>query len=293
MKKIFIWLLAFVLTISAAIYQRKTGPTYPKKAKINIKDTVYKISFIRSNNQQDAKIKLDLPKSFTGKVFFRQYPTANKMQKIDFVRKNGSLIAFLPVQPPAGKLEYFIKLNKNNKQIFNNEKNPVIIRFKGNVPDFVLVPHIIIMFIAMFFSNLSGFLAIFKYDTQRIYLFITYILLIIGGGILGPIVQKFAFGQYWTGVPFGWDLTDNKLLIALIFWTAAVIANFKKQRKYMTIIAAIVVLVIFSIPHSLLGSELDHKTGEIIQGNIFLLFATFYKLQKSKIKKCFLKKNES
>ncbi len=276
MKKIFIWILAFVLTISAAVYQRKTGPTYPKKAEIQTKDTIYEIFFIRSNNQQNAQLKLDLPKSFTGKLFFRPYPTDKKMQKINFNRKNSSLIAILPVQPPAGKLEYYIKLKKDNKEIFNNAKNPVIIRFKGNVPDYVLIPHIIIMFIAMFFSNLSGFFAVFKYDCQRIYLFITFLLLIIGGGILGPVVQKFAFGQYWAGVPFGWDLTDNKMLIALIFWTAAVIANFKKQRKYMTIIAAIVVLLIFSIPHSLFGSELDHQTGEIIQGNIFLLFAAFY-----------------
>ncbi len=48
--------------------------------------------------------------------------------------------------------------------------------------------------------------------------------------ILGPIVQKYAFGELWTGIPFGWDLTDNKTLIAFLFWILAVIMNRKKER---------------------------------------------------------------
>jgi hypothetical protein len=40
--------------------------------------------------------------------------------------------------------------------------------------------------------------------------------------ILGPVVQYYAFGEFWTGVPFGWDLTDNKTLVAVIFWALAV-----------------------------------------------------------------------
>ena len=35
----------------------------------------------------------------------------------------------------------------------------------------------------------------------------------LGGMILGPIVQKYAFGAYWTGIPFGHDLTDAKNLV--------------------------------------------------------------------------------
>ena len=48
--------------------------------------------------------------------------------------------------------------------------------------------------------------------------------------ILGPIVQYYAFGDLWTGIPFGWDLTDNKTLIALIFWILAVV-NEQKERE--------------------------------------------------------------
>jgi hypothetical protein len=85
-------------------------------------------------------------------------------------------------------------------------------------------------------------------------------------------VQKFAFGDLWTGVPFGWDLTDNKTLIAVLFWLIAVIMNRKKERPVYMVLAAVVLLVVFSIPHSLFGSELDYGTGQVIQGIIFTFF---------------------
>ncbi len=64
-------------------------------------------------------------------------------------------------------------------------------------------------------------------------LYWTLFLFIAGGMILGPLVQYFAFGELWTGIPFGWDLTDNKTLIALIFWILAVVMNRKKDRPVL------------------------------------------------------------
>ncbi|HEX7493951.1 MAG TPA: hypothetical protein VF346_07015, partial [Bacteroidales bacterium] len=98
------------------------------------------------------------------------------------------------------------------------------------------------------------------------------ILLIAGGMILGPVVQYYAFGDLWTGVPFGWDLTDNKTLIGLLFWIAAVLMNRKSEKPIYTILAAVMLLIIFSIPHSLFGSQLNYSTGEVTQGIILNLF---------------------
>ena len=100
----------------------------------------------------------------------------------------------------------------------------------------------------------------------------TLILFIVGGMILGPIVQYYAFGELWTGIPFGWDLTDNKTLIALLFWILAVVMNRKKERPLYTSLAAIMLLVVFSIPHSLFGSELNYATGQVTQGIILNFF---------------------
>jgi hypothetical protein len=123
----------------------------------------------------------------------------------------------------------------------------------------------------MLFSNLSGLLAAFRIPSYRKYTFLTFGFLFVGGMILGPVVQLYAFGDLWTGVPFGWDLTDNKTLIAFLFWVPAVVMNLKKQRPVYTLIASIVLLLVYSIPHSMFGSHLDYNTGTVTQGMIINL----------------------
>ena len=50
MNKILFWTLAVVLTLSAAVYQRLTGPTYPKRISIKIDNVEIKGKLVRSNN---------------------------------------------------------------------------------------------------------------------------------------------------------------------------------------------------------------------------------------------------
>ena len=76
---------------------------------------------------------------------------ALKLQNID-----GKLHTYLPHQPAAGKLEYFVELNyKDTIQKFPSDQT-VVIRFKGDVPIYVLIPHILAMFIGMLLSNRTG-----------------------------------------------------------------------------------------------------------------------------------------
>jgi len=97
--------------------------------------------------------------------------------------------------------------------------------------------------------------------------------LIIGGFIFGPLMQKFAFGEYWTGIPFGYDLTDNKTLIAVLAWAFALWHGSKKKNsRAVFIFAMVATLAVYLIPHSVLGSELDRNTGEVVTGMIAWLF---------------------
>ncbi len=88
-------------------------------------------------------------------------------------------------------------------------------------------------------------------------------LLVVGGLFLGPLVQKFAFGAYWTGWPYGTDLTDNKTLIAFLAWLPATIAAVRGLRTRLAVVLGwIVMMGVFLIPHSMRGSELDwSETG--------------------------------
>ncbi len=274
MKVIFYWVFAVILTLTAIIYQRKTGPTYEKRVNITIDEIDYKLKLLRSHGgNNDAKIQLAIPDSdMEGKLIYRLFPTTNEWTEVKMMRENDFLVAFLPHLPPAGKYEYKVLLSKNNRKFPLNDGNPVLIRFKGNVPAGILIPHIFLMFFAMLLGNLAGIMAAFKHGRYKLYTSLTLIILFAGGLILGPWVQYHAFGEVWAGVPFAWDLTDNKTLIAFIFWLLAFIVNRKKERPVYTIVAAVVMLLVYSIPHSMYGSELNPETGEIVQGFIgFLL----------------------
>lgn len=153
----------------------------------------------------------------------------------------------------AGKLEYRVTLTRGAETVSFPEQ-PAITRFKGDVPMWVLIPHVPCMFFGMLFAMRAPFAAVGG-DTRR-WGFTTTALLLVGGFVLGPIVQKYAFDAYWTGVPFGYDLTDNKTLIAGVAWIlAALRLRGGRQAKAAVVIATIVTMVVFAIPHSMWGSQ--------------------------------------
>jgi len=272
MKVVFYWILAVLITFSAIIYQRKTGPTYDKKVKVTIDNQEYKFKLIRSHGgETDCKIELAIPDQNVGGVLaFKKYPTIDNWTYVEFERQNDNLIGYLPNLPPAGKYEYKITLKKGEQNFDLTEGESVLIRFKGDVPGWILIPHIFFMFFAMFLGNVAGIMAVFKFPKFHFYTTVTVAALFVGGLILGPVVQLYAFGELWAGVPFAWDLTDNKTLVAFIFWLLAFFMNRKKEQPVYVIVASIVMLIVYSIPHSMFGSQLDPETGEIIQGWIQL-----------------------
>lgn len=268
MKNFLFWLTAIVITLAAAMYQRVTGPTYPEKTNVSIDGIPYTFHLKRSQtNTHECRIKLEVPKDVTGKLYYRRYPVNDEWSVVEMTHDGTHLSGVLPSQPAAGKLAYYLILNTvTGSEVAVAHESPVVIRFKGNVPAVVIIPHILVIFFAMLLSNLAGLTAAFGNPRQRKYGRQAFWLLTLGGMVLGPVVQKYAFGDFWTGVPFGWDLTDNKMLIAFIAWLIAFLMNRKRERPAYTIIAALVVLIIFSIPHSLFGSELDYATGAVTQG---------------------------
>jgi hypothetical protein len=211
-----------------------------------------------SDSHQPVTIQIG-DSTVAGEVVWRRYPTNENWEKITMERRNGTLNAALPQQPPAGKVEYAVFLKKGETQIRLPEQGMVVTRFKGRVPAHFLIPHIVLMFTAMLLSVRAGLEVIGKEARPRVYVWSTVIALFIGGMILGSIVQKYAFGAYWTGFPFGMDLTDNKTLIAFLGWIAAVIAvERNRQSKIGVLLAALIMLGVYAIPHSLFGSELKY-----------------------------------
>jgi hypothetical protein len=270
-KQAIFWILAVVISISIAIYQRKTGPTYPVNRVVELDGSSLEVSLPRSHGgDTDREISISIPSGdIQGVIIYKRFKTGDPPDTIQMVVQGQELIGYLPHQPPAGKLEYTVILLQNNRSYRVNEV-PVVIRFKGGVPDFVLIPHILLIFTAQILSLVAGLYAIYRLPRYKLYGILTIIFLFCGGFVLGPIIQKYAFGAYWTGFPFGQDLTDNKVLFAMLVWILAVAMNIRKDRPAYSWIAALVFFLVNLIPHSMFGSELDYESGVVTTGMILL-----------------------
>jgi hypothetical protein len=259
LKTILLWLFAFIFTVAIAIYQRKTGPSYPIDGKVTIGNADIRYKLIRTyDGDDDAKVKILAPDTtIGGEIQLRRFRSYDSWQTTQLVRSGDTLIGAIPHQPAAGKVMYHITLTSGGERYLLNP-DATIIRYKGFVPMFILIPHIITIFLAMMFSTLTGLIVIFRGKGAYTYIWWTVVMLLLGGLVLGPIVQKYAFDAYWTGWPFGHDLTDNKSLVAFIFWVIALLVVEKnRENRIWPAIAAVVLLIVFLIPHSVLGSEVD------------------------------------
>ncbi|MBN1356019.1 hypothetical protein JXA40_07085 [bacterium] len=261
MKNTLYWILALMITLASAIYQRGTGPTYEFKGTYRTDAGTFQFELPRDHGGPgDQTVRLPVVPDAAGRLIWRYYPTDRPWNEVPMQSGDGVLKADLPHQPPGGKLEYYILLDANGRKIRIPEtRDSVIIRFKGSVDRWALAPHVLLMFIGMLVSNRTALEVLSRRPNVRVLTWITLSALTVGGLIMGPIVQYQAFGEAWTGFPVGRDLTDNKLAIAVGFWLIPVfIRKNKKRSDCWALIAAAITLIIFLIPHSLFGTELKY-----------------------------------
>ena len=261
-QSILFWILALMITLGAGVYQKRTGPTYPINGKIILNGKEIKYELERSHagdGNQVVKIETH-DATVSGYMEWRRYTTADEYMKVPMKYENGILSAELPHQPPAGKLEYRVTLQDAQQTISLPEKNPAIIRFRGDVPAAVLITHVTFMFVGLLISTRAGIEYFSKEPKLKKLIYWTIGLFAIGGLVLGPFVQNYAFGAYWTGWPFGNDMTDNKTAAMILLWVVALIALKKsKNPNRWALAAAVLTLVVYLIPHSVLGSQLDYS----------------------------------
>jgi hypothetical protein len=257
MKNAALWTLAALITIASAAYQRRTGPTYPVSGAAAVGGRTVSFTLPRSEETvRDCEIRLRVPEpGLTGRIEYRPLGSSEPPFGVPMTREGGDLTGRLPAQPPKGRLAYRVFLRDGETEASLTGEEAVVIRFKGAVPAAILIPHILIMFAGMLASTRAGLAALQRGGRTRAMALWAFGLLFAGGMILGPIVQKLAFGAYWTGFPLGRDLTDTKTLATIALWTAALIAGRKgRPARGWVLAASVLTMAAYLIPHSLLGS---------------------------------------
>jgi len=267
-KSAWLWGVSLLFMLAAASYQHRTGPTYPRKGTFSSGGEEFSYALPRSA-ANDAGARVEIPSAhgtLQGMLRWRRLGLDEPFKGAPMQADGDLLVAELPAQPPAGKLEYFVSTKQF--RIPKDPKDFVVIRFKGPVPLWALIPHVTLMFLSMLFGVRTALAAIFFPRQLRRLAWITLGGLTAGGMILGPIVQKYAFGALWTGVPFGYDLTDNKTLVMWAVWLCACLVIGRRARRnprlgrIAAVLATAVMIAVYLVPHSLRGSQLDYKQLE-------------------------------
>jgi hypothetical protein len=290
-----LWIVAILVMFLAADFQERTGPTKEFRGSFEVGGETFDFALVRSGNT-DAEAPIVVPdpgrgvssqgvsdqgvsgqgvsgqgrsgQSVTGQVYYKRYPTDDPFSPLTMEPVAGDLQALLPTQPAAGKLEYYVVLETGAGAIRIPEEETLIIRYKDPVPLAALVPHVICMFLALLIGVRTALGAAFYPAGVRKLAWTTLGFMTVGGMILGPVVQKYAFGAFWTGWPFGYDLTDNKTLIMWIVWVLVALVLWKRREPRDWVVrgsilgAAVVMMVVYLIPHSLRGSEFDYSQLE-------------------------------
>uniref|UniRef100_A0A832I0Y4 Uncharacterized protein n=1 Tax=Eiseniibacteriota bacterium TaxID=2212470 RepID=A0A832I0Y4_UNCEI len=256
-----LWIIAAVITLAAAAYQRRTGPTHPAEGTVTLGGRTIAYRFERAHpGAGDHRVAVRAPDAAVRGSMEFMLLGDGEWTSVPMRREGEWLVAELPHQPPLGKIAYQVTLAREGETATLPAAGPAVIRFRGDVPPWLLVPHILFMFGAMLFSTRAGLEAFRARPALRGITDTALVALFIGGVVLGAIVLKHAFGLWWTGFPFGDDPTDNKTTIALLGWIAAAWAVRRVANpKPWVIGAAVLMLAVFSIPHSVSVADLTGK----------------------------------
>ena len=251
-----LWIVALALTLAALGWQWRSGPSYPYRTKIALGGAATPVSLPRSSSTlSTARVTVPARDArMSGTLNWRRFPTGGPFEALPLRSESGELAAALPGLLPGGRVEYYVELRVGAEpvRIPSTAGETVILRYHGPIPAAVLVPHIVVMFLAMLVGVRAGLAAAVGAPEHPSLAVIALAALTLGGFMLGPITQKYAFGAFWTGVPLGWDLTDNTTLLMWIGWAAAVVAARRRWRgsRWVVVLATLLMLAVFLIPHS-------------------------------------------
>jgi hypothetical protein len=183
--------------------------------------------------------------------------------------------AIMPAMERGKIIYYYIDVRDDHgmplARLPESGERPIKLKYEGGVPFYIVIPHIFLMFIAIFLAALALFDAIGVLSGHarllpmaRNFLWAT-LAVFFGGYPFGWAMNYFAFGTIWEGIPFGWDFTDNKtqiVLLYLVFLNLSTLGTLSKNRlgsdnfrsrplAWLGLLGFVLVMAIYIVPHSI------------------------------------------
>ena len=193
------------------------------------------------------------------RVFYKKVRTEEFKKSVMLRTKDGSTYAdYLPGLSKGERWFYYIEAEDTTGNILSipervkEEERQInfYVTFEGTADRILFISHIVLAnyirlaFYSVFYDTISFFIFAFP----------------VGGYIAHQV-----FGQAWSGIPFGWDITDNKSLVTFLYY--AILIYLMKGEfyglevgkgnvisdnnfSYLVILGIILTIAVYNIPHS-------------------------------------------
>jgi hypothetical protein len=161
--------------------------------------------------------------------------TGNPAARVEAITIPGQALVYRVVVPNQGRgseFSYRFRLEDTAGKVLatipveeiKDKPKQLWFRFEGPRSTILLIAHILCMFVSfllMVFVLLTAFEDV-KNKAVRIRLgkqtLWATIILFLGTFPIGIWLEYQVYATYWTGIPFGHDITDSKALIIFIYW---------------------------------------------------------------------------
>jgi len=248
-----LWLVSLLLTLVFGYWQRVSGPTWPLSGRAPLAGGSFAWRLERTHAGAGDHVVVVRPGAAgaTGALEWREHGAPSAWTRLEMRRAGDALIAALPHRAPGGKLDYRVRIGSGGTGVTLPPGGQAVLRFRNDVPAWVLIPHIVCMLGALALGTRAALEAFRREPRLKGLTLRTIAALFLGGFPLGCAVSAYAFGRPWGGFPLGNDATDDKTLIAFLGWLAAGVAVFTLRRpRGWVVAAALLMLVVYLIPHS-------------------------------------------
>jgi hypothetical protein len=250
------WALALVLSLAGLFAQRLLSDELPLDLLVDWQGRQVTAALARVHvgpGGQRLSIQ-GVDADWTGVLIWR--PTGHEG---DFtrtpLRNLGSMITGeIAAHTPGTRVEYRLELETPAGLLRLPAHGTVMTRFRGAAPLWVSLPHIVLIALALLLALRAGFEALALGEHALSFAVGALLTFLCGGLLFGPLMKHYAYGLLWTGPPVGLDSTDTKTLLVVIAWLLPLLlrARGRRARRWI-VIAALLSLAAFLIPHSSFG----------------------------------------
>ena len=129
-----IWLIAVVVTLASAVYQRLTGPTYPVSGELVLLGETIEWEMERTwEGDTDQEITVAVPSdTIRGHIDWKRHKVDEAWTTVPMTFSDSLLVGHLPNQPPAGKLDYTVTLAAGGEEeTISNDGRAIVTRYSS------------------------------------------------------------------------------------------------------------------------------------------------------------------